>query len=456
MLFPLERRSIGVLRRKGEAMSEITLWDPKRAVTIPPDATSAKDIAPYARQLTAREKDQIIRAMEAGNYEMGSLFLWQKTMTGLKKQLSSLGMDFVGELLDRPDITEDSAAGQVLTDHNALRLAEELGMFSSTQAMRLRTALQVVTHFSEAMSEEEEEEDRQMMPEEAIQCLRTCIQSVLGHERLEGALEFIKFRKDLEERTFDEEDAEIASLLSSPYFFQRTTLRVLMAMAKTAQGAQLEHVLANTNVIVPVLWDGLRKPDRWLVGRAYAEVHSEGRSTAASGLRKTLLTVRGFDYVPEDLRSKTFLSAAAELQNVHFALNNFHNEPAAVRKLETLGTTIPTPALAQCMTAVLCVRLGNFWGASWAAQPTAERILSGLSRQRWGYYLNECLPGDEVILGKLMEEKCATRWNELVAEAKLSDIEVTDRRVSLLVTAKGNRVQVVTQNAELLHTDLTR
>lgn len=437
-------------------MSDMVIWNPNQAVMIPADATSAKAIAQYARQLTRREIDQIVGAMEAGNYEMGALFLWQKTMTGLKKQLSSLGMEFIGELLDRPDITADSSAGQVLTDYDALRLAEELGMFTSTQAMRLRADLQMISHFAESPAQEDEEEDRQMMPEEAIHCLRTCVQSVLGQDRLDGALEFARFRGELEQRTFEKEDPEIESLLSSPYFFQRTTLRVLMAIAKTAQGAQLEHALANANIIVPLLWNGLRKPDRWFIGRAYAEVHSEGRTTAAAGLRKSLLKVRGFDYVPEDLRSKSFLSAAAELQNAHFAFDNFHNEPLAIRKLESLGTTIPTPALAQCIAAVLCVRLGNRWGVSWAAQPTANAILSGLSEQRWSYYLDECLPGDEVILGKLMEGAIASRWSEMVEELNLKDVAVKERAVKDLITKRNKEMALrVVAAATNLHNRLT-
>ena len=81
-------------------MKQIMLWNPNRGIAIPPEATSARDIAQYARQLTKREVTQIVGAMDAGNYEMGALFLWQKAMTGLKGQIGSLGMDFVGELLD--------------------------------------------------------------------------------------------------------------------------------------------------------------------------------------------------------------------------------------------------------------------------------------------------------------------------------------------------------------------
>ena len=426
-------------------MNDMVLWNPRRGIAIPPQVMSAREIAAYARQLTKREVAQIVGAIEAGNYEMGSLFLWQKAMTGLKKQLGLLGMDFVGELLDREDISESSAAVQVLTDHDAVRLAGELGMLTSTEAMRLRSVLQTVSHFSASPEEDEDEDDRQMMPEEAIQCLRTCVQSVLGHERLEGAIEFARFRKELEEKPFSEQDGEIQSLLSSPYFFQRTVIRVLIALAKTSHGAQLENVLSNANLIIPLLWDVLRKPDRWLAGRAYAEVHAEGKTTATAGLRKLLLRVRGFDYVPEDLRSRYFLAVSAEVQNVHFALNNFYNEPAAIRKLDSLGTTIPIPALAQCMTAILCVRLGNAYGASWAAQSTANDMLVRLNRERWVYYLNECLPGDEIILGKLMVGSIAERWIALSKKLGLAKLEAKDREVRRIIRdrAQGNTSKVV-------------
>ena len=422
-------------------MNQVALWSPNQGIAIPPDATSARDIAQYARQLTKREVKQIVDAMEAGNYEMGALFLWQKAMTGLKKQIGSLGMDFVGELLDRQDISEDSAAVRVLTDHDAVRLAEELGMFTSTAAMRLQGVLQTITHFSESPQEEEEEEDRQMMPEEAIQCLRTCVQNILGHERLEGAVEFARFRAELEEKQFATQDVEVQNLLSSPYFFQRTVLRVLMALARTAQGAQLENVLSNINVIVPLLWNVLRKPDRWLVGRAYAEVHSEGRTTATAGLRKSLLSVRGFDYVPEDLRSRSFLAVADEVINVHFAQNNFYNEPSAIRKLDALGTTIPIPALARCMTAILCVKLGNPYGVSWFAEGTADELLERVTSQRWSYYLNECLPTDNVILDKLMEERIALRWIKLVQERQLSKLSSNDKNVRKIIGGSSKTIE---------------
>lgn len=437
--------------------SEMILWSPQSSVKLPSTLKTPNEIAQYAKQLTKRELNQVVTAFDAGNYEMGSLFLWSKTMAGLKKQLSSLGMDFIGEMLDRPDISSKSAATEVLTDYEAVKLAEELGMFTPTQSMRLRRVLEMVSHFSSSPEEEEDEEDREMMPEEAMQCLRICIQSVLGHERLEGAIEFARFRKEIEEKSFSAEDDEIQSLLTSPYFFQRTTLRVLLSLSKTSEGAQLENTLTNLLLIVPLLWKGLLKSDRWLVGRAYAEVHSDGKKTSASGLRRTLLKVKGFDYVPEDLRSRAFLNAATNLQNVHFARDNYYNEPAAVRALASLGSVIPIPAVSQCITAILCVRLGRPWGISWSAQETAKNLLESINESRWKYYLDECLPGDEVILSKLQDTQIADRWCEVVDENNLDEVHLDKKGSRNLVSnAVDDNIQKVTNTARNIYRRLTK
>jgi hypothetical protein len=415
--------------------TEITLWSPREGIKIPAKVNEPKDIASYARQLTKREMTQVIQTFESGNYELGTLFLWQKTMAGLKRQLGSLGMEFVGEMLDRPDMAKAGSPTQALTDYDAVRLAEQLGMFSPTEAMRLRQTLELVSHFSD--SPQEGDEEREMMPEEAIQCLRTCIQSVLGHEQLEDAIEFARFRRDLEEKTFTVADPEIVSLIDSPYFFQRTTLRVLTSMIKTLEGASIQHMLNNVALIIPELWPQFLKPERWLVGRTYAELHNDGKKSAATNLRRILTKVKGFDYVPEDMRSRTFIEAAAKLRNIHFVMNNFYNEPSAITELENLGSVIPNAALSPCLTAILCVKLGNPYGVSWSAQGSATNLLNRLGERGWRYYLNECLPSDDIILAKLATPSIAERWNELAEEYGFIEVEIKNKNIKKLIELSG-------------------
>ncbi len=409
------------------------LWRPRDVVKVPASVTTAPEIAGLAKQLSKRELRQVVQTFESGSYEIGTTFVWSRTMAGLKAQLGTLGMDFLAELLDRPDIRPSAEVHEVLTDFDAVRLAEELGMFGSSHAMRLRHSLELIAHFSHPPADFDAEG---MMPEEAISVLRTAVQTVLGHETLTVAVEFAEFRAKLEQEVLPDDAVEIDGLSSSAYFFQRTVLRVLMAGVKSSGSAKLENLLANTNTILPRIWPGLMDPDRYFIGRSYAEVHADGQKKAASGLRAALLKVSGFDYVPEDLRSNTFIEAAGRLLQAHFAMNNFYNEPAPARALASLGSSIPIQAFAQCMTATLCVRLGNRYGISWNAQGPVTQLLETVTADRWKFFFDSCLPVDDVLLAKLLEDEIVDRWIQVIEETdRIADVRPATPAAEALLDA---------------------
>lgn len=124
---------------------------------------------------------------------------------------------------------------------------------------------------------------------------------------------------------------------------------MLLSLLKSSRGAQLEHAVGNTNIVLPRIWSHLRQPERWQVGQAYAEVHTAGKKEASAGLKNALATVKGFDYVPETLRSDTFARAAHKVIEAHNSVNNYYKETAPIEELAALGTTIPRPAFPVCM-----------------------------------------------------------------------------------------------------------
>jgi len=75
-------------------------------------------------------------------------------------------------------------------------------------------------------------------------------------------IQFAELRDALESESFSRNDDRVEKICELPYFIQRTVLSVLLSMLKTAAGAQLEHAVGNTNVIVPRIWDCLRKPEK--------------------------------------------------------------------------------------------------------------------------------------------------------------------------------------------------
>ncbi|WP_157644118.1 hypothetical protein [Burkholderia ubonensis] len=409
----------------------LALWQPDSGQLIPAEARTSRQIANYAAQLSVRDRNQIVAAFEAGHFEMGMNYLWGKTVTALKKELSTVGIGLLGEMLGRADVDEDDDIDDILTTRDAIRLAGELGVVSTTDALRLQHTYEIVTHFAQLDAGAGDTED--IDESEAIASLKACIKSVLGRPKVEIAKKFVDFRSALEGESLSADDPRVEMLRGSPYFFCKLTTSVLMNGAKRNIGAQLEHALANINVILPAIWETLRDAERWQIGQTYAETYANGKSIAVSGLKSALLKVHGFDYVPENLRSETFLRAAEAVIKAHEEFNNFYNEAAPVSNLAKLGSTIPTPALPACATAILCVLLGNRYGVARTAQSDASKIVSNFTPDRWQYYLNQVLPSDIRILSKLSDDGPVKRWLTLVGQHDLANISVKNKSVAKLL-----------------------
>jgi hypothetical protein len=427
-------------------MNAIVVWKEPQGTVVPKAADNAVAIAGVAKNLSTRDQKQIVAAFQSESFEMMAGFVLNKALSQLKRALASMGMTFVGEMLGRADINEDSVPTVSISDYEAITLARELGVINSTDAKRLTQHLELLAHFDSLNTDDAESEE--MAREEALSFLRTCVNAVLGREGNVAPAEFVTFRSELEGRTFKETDPELTTLQVAPYFFKKTTLSILIAAAKTKTGAQFEHTLGNIVVIVPALWKSLRDSEKYSVGQAYAEAVSAGASSVVLALKKALSAVQGFDFVPESLRSQSFAAAASNVISVHTAMNNFYNEPAAIQALSRLGSTIPWPAFPICMSAVLAVKLGNRYGVSHAAIPAADELLKRLTKNQWEYYLNECLPGDELVLQKLSwYDKPRANWISLVQQFQLPEKVDKSTQVTKLLASSHKSDGQATSNA---------
>jgi len=419
--------------------TELVVWQNNALPAIPKKVSKIEDLVTYGVQLQVKDKKQIVSAFNNEAYEMVSTYTWTKAITSLKNQLSKMGVSFIAEMLDRPDINEHTDIQQAISEFEAIRLAEEFGVISGTAAFRLKKAMETVTHFNQP--ELDEDEENEMTQDEARTIVRTCIQGILGYNKIEAAIDFKNFRVELEERTLNEENPYILKLVQSPYFFHRTVIRILLSLVKTSNGAQLENSLANSNLIMPMLWDNLQHPERWQIGRTYSELFTDGQTIAASGLKKVLLKVKGFDFVPEDLRSSSFIKVANEILAAHEGMNNFYNEPKPVSTLYNMGSVIPTPAFPICITAILSVKLGNSYGVSNAAQGIVNEMLKNISSDRWIYFFKECLQYNDRLLYKLMDYRPLDRWLSLFPESLVDKalLEVQEKDlINLLNYTKKN------------------
>jgi hypothetical protein len=417
------------------AGSAVALWQSPAQPAVPDTLSDPERIAERALQLRDRERSQIAMNFAAGNYEIAATFIWTRTMALLKKQLSTLGPAFIGELLQRSEIDELTDIGAAVSDAEAISLARDLGILTALQTKRLLHSQAIVTHFAGASSDPREDDNEVMTREEAISCLRVCVQGVLGYDNIGVASDFRVFRERLSSETLTVESPDVVRLRSSPYFFLRTAISMLLSLIRTGKGAQLEHAARNALLIISEFWVELRAPERWQIGQSYALEFNEGRKDSIKAHHAVLTAVKGFDYVPENLRSATFTRVAGNLITVHQGLNNFYNEPAAIRELASLGTSIPSPALAACITAILCVKLGNMYGVSWNAQSIADQMMQSISKDRWIYYMDGRLDQDRIILSKLDDAKPLNRWITLIKGLGIERDDISNKKVRALIAA---------------------
>lgn len=395
--------------------NELNIWSGPEDVVLPVANASSHPVQSIIKcanesLVSAKQQRQIVSAFEIQAYDMGAEYAWRFTMATLKEKISSLGMKFVGEMLNREDIDEYASPEVVLTDYDAISLADQLGIVSKVGGIKLRHAQEMLNHFFSKECEET------LTFIDALSIIESSVKYVLGQKDVAVSLEFNKFRNRLQSESISNNDGQLQMLVNSALFYIRTVVNVLLSNAKTSKSAALEHSLANFNTILPLVWEKLAEKDKWNVGMAYRDVVTDGNDKSAMGMKKALMKVRGFDFVPESLRSNTFKKAARAVIDTHFAYNNYYNEPAVVKSLSKLGSTIPSPALQECMDSYLLVYLGNTYGVSREAAPIAKNELLSISNDRWEYFFNSIISKDEIVLLYITTPNQLDRFANLLNE----------------------------------------
>ncbi len=397
-------------------MNEIILYQESTGIMAVPNTSDVHELMNYNRSLSEKEAQKVVKAFDNQLYDMTAEYIWSRTINTLRKNILKYGEEFVAEMLDRPDLSSIDD----ISDYEVITLSSDLGFINKTAKMEFLQFGEIIQHY---MSNEDPEEDFPVTKVSDI--VRSCVKHVLGFEKVEYEISFASFRNRLKSEHITETHEIYIQLSTAPYFYKRTVFKTLLNLAKiTPDSAEREIILNNMIIIFVGVWSALSSEEKWVTGRSYAQCVNDGDNKLLIAFKSILLKVKGFDFVPENLRSNSYIIAAKELLSAHQGINNYYNEPAKARYLSQMGNSIPAPAFGACMTAVLACKLGNDYGISWDAQSYLDNILQTTSKDRWAYYLSSVLPHDRVILYKLLGNQTLDRWFGLVQEYGLSEIDM--------------------------------
>jgi hypothetical protein len=398
-------------------------WSASDGIKLP-KVCDVEDVVKYNVQLKERDILGILSLYNLGNFEHASDIIWDRSIIILRERVLSLGLEFVSDMVG----VDNLAYIKELPAFEVINLAAELGFINSTGKMRLSHTNEMVQHYRSAQVADE------MPKNEGDSIVRACIQYILGYDSSGLVMEYGDFRTNLKLEVFKSDNPMITMLINSPYFYKKTTIRTLINLIATTEGAELETVIANFNFILQGVWDCLSSDDRYFVGISYSKYKNHGDSLRIKAFKQALINVHGFDYVPENLRSLSFIESAKNLKSVHHAFNNFYNEPTAIINIEKLGTKIPRPAIREVVSAILMVSIGNYYGRAYGIMDTVNKVLNKLSPEDWKYYLDQCMCYDEDVLSKIMSgDERTLRWCSLAKDYQLNKIEYNDGKIADLI-----------------------
>lgn len=386
--------------------------------------------------LTETQQYNVARAFSTGAYDMVCEYVWKISMSKIKESMANLGTDFIADMLNRTDIQSYMSVDSILTDYNAIELAERLGMINTLGAMELHSAYSLVHYF---FSSKAQEEGSTLNQAQTMQIISACVNHILNVKDLKADSKILDLRMDILQRDFAQNDTLFQTLSNSQLYYVRTFITILVNAIRNSTGAELTHSVNNFITLLPLVWARIKTSDKWNIGQFYAEMEDVGKEEAYKGVMKALIKVKGFDYVPETLRSRTFINAANNLINVHFDFNNFYLEEAAIKALASLGTSIPNPAFNVCVKAYLLCYIGNKYGISFGAAPIAEEQLSKLTPEDWKRYLDEILPYDSGMMDAISGTGPIDRFSVLIKDQNITEIELENDMSHKLVASIFHR-----------------
>ena len=390
-----------------------------------PQVTNIEELMHYSVAIREIDQRKIVKYYQIGDFETAAEKVWPRSMALLRNSVLSLGEEFVSDMVG----VDDLEYVQNLPDYKVIMLANDLGFIDKTGRNHLLRANEYYNHYVNPEKDDEEE----MPMDEANIIIKNCVRYILYNSNTTYGLQFNDFREKLKTHKITEIFSGENMFATAPYFYLKTTVRSLIKLYKETEGIEHENIITNIKLIIPQIWTSLKTEEKRLIADTYTDYVNENDLEKAGTFKDVLSKIQGFDYVKENVRSREFITVARKLIDVHFSVNNFYNEPAAIQALEDLGTKFPGPALKECITATLYVKLGNAYSTSWDAEIIADRLLARLDEDEWSMYLNNYLQEEEVLCDSIHgSRKVPTmyrKWKEVIKKYNLSALRISDRNI---------------------------
>ena len=241
--------------------------------------------------------------------------------------------------------------------------------------------------------------------------LETCVKEVFAVEVTSHAVVAGQLLHNLRAQTLTAPDVAptVLELAKLPAETAAALLRSVVGMY--ADLKQDRRVIDNIALVAPAVWKAAPDEARYEVGLKYAALQVNAEIDRRDRVREFLDLVGGLTYLTDNDRTVQLLEKVTQLENAHFARDNFYNEPPLAEELKKLVPSngdIPIAVNDAYVRALMYCVVGRTSGLANKAVPVYADLLNLFTDAQLRAFLQ--LPYDQRMRGKFESESVARRF----------------------------------------------
>lgn len=408
-----EQGLLGFLEERGLPSEAIFVRVRERGIVFRNIDDVLEELSPSQRS-EAVYIAKFIAAIASGLFDAALNYLWDETVTQLRRRVAAYDIDYFFENAVRNEDRKKRLSSEddlvKLDDSELIDGARAIGLISELGYKQLD-----LIRYHRNWASAAHPNQNSLTGLQLIGWLETCIREVIALPLSTTAVRIKHLLVNIKTNSVTVVDAkEIAPNLAA--------LRQVEAnrLASGFFGLYVRpdttpQTLQNIQLLLPYLWGGVDEETRRSFGIRYGHFAASGDQAQKQRARQFLEIVSGESYLPEDTRIAEIDTACENLLAAHRSWNNFNSEPPFARQLERLigeSGHIPETIQQRYVLTLVEVFLTNGNGTSWAAEPIYLELIQRFDSDQ--SLIAVLSFTEEAIASSLQFSLCQKKFRELL------------------------------------------
>jgi hypothetical protein len=366
---------------------------------------------------------KLIAAAAVGLFDAALNYLWNETVGELRRRVAGYDLAYFFDVaVQSPERRRHLATAEDLRnidDQELLRAAREIGLLSDVGHRQLDHVRYMRNYASAAHPNQVELTGLQL-----ASWLESCIREVITLPMDTVTAETGRLLRNLRLEQFDQATLESATAFFDDLPDDRADALAVGLFGLYTDPKRTPVVADNVRVVWPELWPFVGDDARYSFGTRIARFQANADANQAVAARELLdLVPDGAAYLPGPVRAAEMDTALDALMTAHQGWNNFYNETAPARQLESLVGElgdVPETVEAKYVRVLVEVFLGNGSGIAWSADGIYKALLRRLDASQARRALRSFM--DPTISSRLTTAPARAQWPQLleIIEPKLT------------------------------------